>query len=53
MKFQKGDKVAVLDDVLNGVVVNVQENLITIVEESGFEMTFQKKRTGKNSSLSV
>lgn len=47
MKFQKGDKVAVLDDVLNGVVVNVQENLITIVEESGFEMTFQKKELVK------
>lgn len=47
MKLHKGDKVAVLDDVLKGVVVAVQKDLITIVEESGFEMTFQENELVK------
>lgn len=47
MEFQKGDKVAVLDDVLKGVVVSVQADTITIAEESGFEMTFHKKELVK------
>ncbi|MFC4818376.1 MULTISPECIES: Smr/MutS family protein [unclassified Flavobacterium] len=41
--FTKGDKVSVLDDDINGVVVKVLGNEVTIETEEGFELTFQKK----------
>jgi preprotein translocase subunit YajC len=38
--FNKGDKVAVLDDDFNGVVVSVKNDEITIETEDGFVMTY-------------
>lgn len=43
VKFSKGDKVAVLDAALKGIVVSVVGDEITFEEENGFEMTFSKK----------
>lgn len=38
--LNKGDNVAVLDEAINGVVVSVKNNEITIETEEGFMMTF-------------
>jgi len=38
--FSKGDKVSVLDEAINGVVVSVKNNDVTIETEDGFMMTF-------------
>ena len=38
--FTKGDKVSVLDEAINGVVVSVKEKQVTIETEDGFMMTF-------------
>lgn len=38
--FSKGDKVSVLDDAVNGVVISVKDKEITIESEDGFVMTF-------------
>jgi dsDNA-specific endonuclease/ATPase MutS2 len=38
--FIKGDKVSVLDDALNGVVLSVQNNEVSIETEDGFVMTY-------------
>ena len=38
--FNKGDKVSVLDEAINGVVVSVKEKQVTIETEDGFVMTF-------------
>lgn len=38
--FTKGDKVSVLDEAINGVVVSVLDKQITIETEEGFTMTF-------------
>jgi dsDNA-specific endonuclease/ATPase MutS2 len=38
--FTKGDKVSVLDEAINGVVVSVKDQQITIETEDGFMMTF-------------
>jgi dsDNA-specific endonuclease/ATPase MutS2 len=38
--FNKGDKVSVLDDALNGVVLSVKNNEISIETEDGFVMTY-------------
>ena len=38
--FKKGDKVSVLDEAINGVVVSVKEKQVTIETEDGFVMTF-------------
>lgn len=38
--FNKGDKVSVLDEAINGVVVSVKEKQVTIETEDGFMMTF-------------
>jgi dsDNA-specific endonuclease/ATPase MutS2 len=38
--FAKGDKVSVLDEAINGVVVSVKDKEITIDTEDGFLMTF-------------
>ncbi len=40
MEFSKGDKVSVLDDDINGVVLEVKNNEITIETTDGFTMTF-------------
>jgi hypothetical protein len=41
MKFSKGDKVSVLDDAINGVVLSVQNDQVSIESEDGFTMTFK------------
>jgi len=38
--FNKGDKVAVLDEAINGVVLSVKDKEVTIETEDGFVMTF-------------
>ena len=38
--FNKGDKVSVLDEAINGVVVSVKDKEVTIETEDGFMMTF-------------
>lgn len=38
--FNKGDKVSVLDEDVNGVVVSVKEKEVTIETEDGFTMTY-------------
>jgi dsDNA-specific endonuclease/ATPase MutS2 len=41
--FKKGDKVSVLDDAINGRVILVDRQKITIESEDGFELTFNEK----------
>ena len=38
--FNKGDKVSVLDEAMNGVVLSVKDQQVTIETEEGFTMTF-------------
>jgi dsDNA-specific endonuclease/ATPase MutS2 len=38
--FNKGDKVSVLDEAINGVVVSTKDKEVTIETEDGFMMTF-------------
>ena len=38
--FSKGDTVSVLDEAMNGVVLSVKDNQVTIETEDGFVMTF-------------
>ena len=38
--FSKGDKVSVLDEAMDGVVLSVKDNQVTIEIEDGFVMTF-------------
>ena len=38
--FEKGDKVSVLDDAINGVVLAVQNNEVSIETADGFVMTY-------------
>lgn len=42
MKFKVGDKVAVLDDAINGIVVNISGDTIAISTTDGFVMKFEK-----------
>ena len=39
-KFEVGDKVSVLDEAINGVVVAIENNDITIETTDGFMMTY-------------
>lgn len=41
--FNKGDKVSVLDEAVNGVVLSVKDQQITIETEDGFTMNFSAK----------
>ena len=41
--FVKGDKIAVLDDAINGIVLKTNGNIITIETEEGFELNFNAK----------
>lgn len=47
MKFQEGDKVAVLDDAINGIVKNVSSNEIQIETTDGFLMLFNSNELVK------
>lgn len=38
--YSKGDKVSVLDEAVNGVVISVKNNEITIESDEGFVMTY-------------
>ncbi|NUY79390.1 Smr/MutS family protein [Flavobacterium sp. MAH-1] len=38
--FQKGDKVSVLDDAFEGVVLKVENGVVTIETTDGFQMTY-------------
>ena len=40
MMFSKGDKVSVLDDAIDGVVLEVKNNEVSIETSDGFTMTF-------------
>ena len=41
--FKKGDKVSVLDDDFNGVVISVKGDEVTIDTDEGFVMTYQSR----------
>jgi len=43
MKFKVGDKVAVLDAAIRGVVLQVVAKSVTFLDEEGFEFTFEKR----------
>jgi hypothetical protein len=47
MKFKKGDKVAVLDDVMKGIVISTKGNSVLIEEENGFELSFEANKLVK------
>lgn len=40
MTLTKGDKVSVLDDAINGVVLSVKNNEVTVETDDGFVLTF-------------
>ena len=46
--FQIGDKVSVLDDAIDGVVVEVNSDQITIETNDGFTMTYFVNELVKN-----
>ena len=53
--FSLGDQVSVLDEAINGVVISIKNNEITIETEDGFLMTYFVNELIKNfktSSLS-
>src|SRR4051812_47581715 len=52
MMFSKGDKVSVLDDAINGVVISVQNNEVIIETEDGFMMTYFVNELIKNINTS-
>lgn len=41
--FNKGDKVTVLDDAIDGIVVSTKNDQVTIETTDGFELTFKEK----------
>ncbi|AWA30500.1 DNA mismatch repair protein MutS [Flavobacterium magnum] len=41
--YKKGDKVMVLDDDIEGIVMNVQGESVTVETTEGFELTFHQK----------
>ena len=43
MTFSKGDKVTVLDDAIDGIVISVNGNAIVIETTDGFELSFMAK----------
>ena len=40
MMFNKGDKVSVLDDAVDGIVISVKDQVVTIETTDGFVMNF-------------
>jgi dsDNA-specific endonuclease/ATPase MutS2 len=51
--FNKGDKVSVLDDDINGIVIEVNQDEITIETEDGFALKFNSKELIKIVDTSV
>ena len=45
--FNKGDKVSVLDEAINGIVLSVQNNEVSIETDDGFVMKFTNKELVK------
>ena len=41
MIFNKGDKITVLDDAIDGIVIAVNQNKVTIETTDGFELIFE------------
>lgn len=41
--FNKGDKVTVLDDAMDGIVIAVKGSQITVATTDGFELNFERK----------
>jgi dsDNA-specific endonuclease/ATPase MutS2 len=41
--FKIGDKVSVLDDVIDGVILKINQNQVTIITNEGFELNFTSK----------
>ncbi len=39
---QKGDKVAVVDDDISGIVISTEDDIIVIEDQNGFEMRFHR-----------
>jgi len=50
MIFSKGDKVTVLDDAIDGVVISVKNDQVVVETTDGFELTFATKELIKTSS---
>lgn len=50
--FNKGDKVSVLDEAINGVVLSVQNNEVSIETDDGFVMKFLSKELIKINNTS-
>jgi dsDNA-specific endonuclease/ATPase MutS2 len=53
MMFSKGDKVSVLDDNINGVVINVEKGEITVETDDGFSLKFNSNELIKILDTSV
>lgn len=51
MKFQPGDTVSVLDEAIEGKVVNVKGSLVSIVTSDGFAMDFDTSDLVKTGSM--
>jgi dsDNA-specific endonuclease/ATPase MutS2 len=51
--FNKGDKVMVLDDAIDGIVTAVKGDEITIETAEGFELTFHKKELLKTGGSEI
>lgn len=52
MSFKIGDKVSVLDDNIEGIIVNIHDNLIVIEASDGFQLEFKPNELIKNESFS-
>jgi len=51
--FKPGDKIKILDDDQKGVVVRIHKNRVTILNELGFEETFNEKELIPDKSFEV
>jgi len=54
MIFKKGDKVSVLDEAVDGIVISVKDKIVTIETVDGFVMNFEANeliKTGESANL--
>ena len=47
MTFEKGDKVAVLDAAIRGVVISVSKDTVVMEDDLGFELSYPKRELVK------